>query len=87
MQNESGQNDPNDPVKISFVANEEYEDWIDEKLKTLKDYDSSFFVQQTATRGGILYQISTKHRNMRSEEYKRFMFQVKLKLGRDVKVR
>ena len=80
--------DPNDPVRISFVVTDpEMEAWFDERLKILKDYDANFYVQINSTLNGVLYQISTRYRNMQSEEYKKFIFQVKLKLGEDVKIR
>lgn len=85
---EKNERDPSDPVKISFVVPDpEMEDWFDERLKILKDYDASFYVHLNSTLNGVLYQLSTKYRNLQSDEYKKFMFQVKLKLGKDVKVR
>jgi len=79
--------DPNDSVKISFTIDEELVGWMDGRLKILKDYDPGFYCQETIRTVGILYQITTKYRNIHSDEYKRFMFQVKLKLGHDVKIR
>jgi len=80
--------DPNDPVKISFtVKDESLESWFDERIHLLRVYDPLFYCHQIPTKNGTMYQITTKYRNLQSEDYKKFMFQIKLKLGEDAKVR
>lgn len=82
------EHDPNDPVKISFVVTDTAtEDWVDERLKILKDYDANFYVQINSWLNGVLYQISTKYRSTQSDEFKKFMFQLKLKIDREIKIR
>ena len=85
---QKNERDPSDPVKISFtVPDEELNDWFDARLKILQEYDPMFWVNTIATRNGTIYQISTFQHHLHSNEYKKFMFQVKLKLGKDVNVR
>jgi len=80
--------DPNDPVKISFtVKDAEMEPWFDKRIAELKEYDPGFYCQINSWMHGVLYTITTTHRHLNSEDYKKFMFQVKLKLGEDVKIR
>ena len=80
--------DPNDPVRISFTCPPElYEDWIAEKIATLKDYDPGFYVMEVSTRMGTLYQLHTTQKHLEHADFKKFMFQVKMRLGQDVKIR
>ena len=80
--------DPNDPVKISFTCPPElHEDWVDTKIAALKDYDPGFYVMETETRMGRLYQLHTTQKHLEHEDFRKFMFQVKIRLGQDVKIR
>ena len=80
--------DPNDPVKISFtVKDESMEPWFDKRIAELKEYDAGFYCQINSWLHGVLYTITTTHRHLEHDDYKKFMFQVKLKLGEDVKIR
>jgi len=36
---------------------------------------------------GVLYTLTTTYRHLEHEDFKKFMFQVKLKLGEDVTIR
>ena len=80
--------DPNDPVKISFTCTEEqYEDWVNEKIRKLEDYDEGFYVQQLSTMTGTIYQLHTTARHLEHDDFKRFLFQIKLKFGQEAKIR
>ena len=80
--------DPNDPVKISFTCTaEEFEDWVDERIRALEEYDEGFYVQRLSTVRGTIYQLHTTARHMEHDDFKRFLFQVKLKFGEAAKIR
>ena len=79
--------DPNDPVKISFLCGTEFEEWVDEKILALEDYDEGYYVQRIDTMRGTLYQLQTTARHIEHDDFKRFLFQIKLKFGEEAKVR
>lgn len=80
--------DPNDPVKISFtVKDEAVEAWVDKRIAELKEYDAGFYCQVNSWLHGVLYTLTTTHQHLEHEDFKKFIFQVKLKLGKDVKIR
>jgi len=82
------EHDPNDPVKISFtVKDEAMEPWFDKRIADLKEYDAGFYCQTNSWLHGVLYTLTTTRRHLEHEDFKKFMFQVKLKLGEDVKIR
>ena len=80
--------DPNDPVKISFMCDAEFEGWVDEKVAKLREYDEGFYVMQMSTNsGGSIYYITTTARHLGHDDFKRFLFQIKLKFGEGAKIR
>lgn len=84
--------DPNDPVKISFTVlftenSEANEAWAFKRIEALREYDEGFYCRNFTTRKGQIFILETKAQNLQHEEFKKFMFQVKLKLGEDVKIR
>lgn len=80
--------DPNDTVKITFtVKDESMEPWFDKRIADLKEYDAGFYCQINSWLHGVLYTLTTTQRHLEHEDFKKFMFQVKLKLGEDVKIR
>lgn len=82
------EHDPNDPVKITFMCKDtELEPWFNKRIADLKEYDAGFYCQERDTIAGTLYQITTTYRHLEHDDFKKFMFQVKLKLGEDVKIR
>lgn len=85
---EKTERDPNDPVKITFVVKDiEMEPWFDKRIADLKEYNAGFYCQINSWLHGLLYTITTTHRHLEHEDFKKFIFQVKLKLGQDVKIR
>lgn len=80
--------DPNDTVKISFpVKDEEMIEWIDSRVDILKKYDPGFYIKTFCIGDRYLYHIFTQAKHLEHEEYKKFIFQVTLKVGQDVKIR
>lgn len=83
--------DINDLRLISFSVNLENSIWIDKKIATLKNYDPGFYVQIIGVKRKedieYLYRISTHQINLEHEAFKKFIFQLELKLGNKLKIR
>lgn len=81
--------DPNDSVRISIFVKEgdDNEDWVYERLETLKDYDPGFHYSELPTRLGTIIIIDTHVRNTEHQDFKKFMFQAKIKFAENVKIR
>jgi len=80
--------DPSDTRQISFMLDLKDSEWIDKKLEVLREHDAGFYVHCIGV-GDFenLYKITTKHANLQHDDFKKFMFQVELKLGNKVKIR
>lgn len=87
------EHDSNDVRLITFSINPEDVDWIDKKLATLKEYDPGFYVQiidlnhKQGKYNQYIYKISTHQSNLEHEAFKKFIFQLGLKLGGKLKIR
>lgn len=81
--------DPNDPVRISIFVKEgdDNEDWVCDKLRTLDDYDPGFYYRELPTRTGTIFIVDTKVRNMEHQDFKKFLFQARIKFAENVKIR
>ncbi len=84
--------DSNDPVRISFTvpaddSSAKNEAWVFERLGALKEYDPGFYYKNYTSKMGEIFMVDTKMKNLEHAEFKKFMFQVKIKLGQDVKIR
>jgi hypothetical protein len=81
--------DPNDPVRISIFVpfDEDNEDWVYDKLDTLKEYDPGFYYRELDTKNGTMFIIDTKVKNMEHQDFKKFLFQARIKFAENVKIR
>lgn len=81
--------DPNDSVRISIFVkdNEDNEEWVYERLDTLKEYDPGFHYSELPTKRGTIIIIDTHVRNMEHQDFKKFIFQAKIKFAENVKIR
>jgi hypothetical protein len=88
MSNET-EKDPNDPVRISIFIKDgdDNEDWVYDRLRTLKDYDPGFYYREIPTKLGTIFTIDTKVRNMEHQDFKKFLFQARIKFAENVKIR
>ena len=80
--------DPNDTRQITFMVDREESEWIDDCLDILQEYDAEFYVRIIGIGDDkYLYKITTKHRNLQHEDYKKFEFKMQLKFGNEMKIR
>lgn len=80
--------DPSDTRQISFMVSKEDSEWIDECLAILQDYDPEFYVRIIGIGDHkYMYKITTKHRNLQHEDYKKFEFKMQLRFGEEMKLR
>jgi hypothetical protein len=88
MSNET-EKDPNDPVRISIFIKDgdDNEDWVYDRLRTLKEYDPGFYYREIPTKLGTIFTIDTKVRNMEHQDFKKFLFQARIKFAENVKIR
>jgi hypothetical protein len=86
---DEAEKDPNDPVRISiFIKDgESNEDWVYDRLRTLREYDPGFYYREMPTKRGTIIIIDTKARNMEHGDFKKFIFQAKIKFAENVKIR
>lgn len=63
-------------------------EWIDARLKILKDYDPGFYVRIIGVGDDkYMYKITTQHKHLEHGEFKKFMFQLVLRFGDKVTLR
>jgi len=87
-ENQTDSFDPNDTRQISFLINREESDWVDVHLDRLQEYDPEFYVRIIGVGDHqYLYKITTKHRNLQHEDYKKFEFQMQLRFANTLKIR
>lgn len=81
--------DSNDPVRISIFIKDgdDNEDWVYEKLRALKEYDPGFYHRELPTKRGTVFTIDTKVRNMAHTDFKKFLFQARIKFAENLKIR
>lgn len=84
--------DPNDSVRITILIQEgigrmDSEVWIESKLEVLKEYDPGFYYRVFQTRQGTLYTIDTKVRNTEHDDFRRFLFQARIKFAENLKIK
>lgn len=84
--------DPNDSIRISILVemNDDMWDgaeWVESKLNALKEYDEGFYYKTHNTRQGTLFLIDTKVRNTLHDDFKKFLFQARIKFAENIKVR
>lgn len=87
-QTPSNSHDPNDTRQISFVLNHADSEWVDARLKILKEYDPGFYVRiMELLDDKYLYKITTQQKHLEHGEFKKFMFQLVLRFGDKIKLR
>lgn len=70
------------------MLNNDDSEWVDARLKILKEYDPGFYVRVIAFGDDkYMYKITTQHKHFEHDEFKKFMFQLVLRLGDKVKLR
>lgn len=84
--------DPNDSIRITIfvdtgVGQLDSVEWVASKLETLKEYDSNFYYKTFETRMGTMFTVDTKVRNTLHDDFKRFLFQARIKFAENLKIR
>lgn len=86
--NQTGEHDPNDTRQISFIVSHADSEWVDERLIILKEYDPGFYVRIIGIGDfNYMYKITTQHKHFEHDEFKKFMFQLQLRFGDQIKLR
>lgn len=80
--------DPNDTRQISFIVSHADSEWIDKRLEILKEYDPGFYARIIGIGDDkYMYKITTQHKHFEHDEFKKFMFQLVLRFGDQIKLR
>lgn len=84
--------DPNDSIRITIFVDTglgqlDSVDWVASKLETLKEYDANFYYKTFETRMGTMFTVDTKVRNTLHDDFKRFLFQARIKFAENLKIR
>jgi len=84
--------DPSDSLRITIYVETglgqlDSVKWVESKLETLKEYDGNFYYKTFETRMGTMFTIDTKVRNTQHDDFKRFLFQSRIKFAENLKIR
>ena len=81
--------DPSDSLRITIFVNEgdENEAWVRTKTDEMKKWVDGVYVRELETKRGTMFTLDTKVRVASHPDFKKFIFQARIKFAENCKIR